>query len=1695
MLTQLVAKVKNRLPQNFNKKKLLLILSLLIFTITLGIFYLLNGNKDKEILITTKDDGFEKLVIPELDKPFFELQTEKDRKFGILPQENFILKLQQPLSLEFLNSVLTTSENFTLEQINENEYKIKNKIFLSLDQPLIIALDTEGKEVGGYTFDRDYSWSFQSQGKFRVVSTIPGNEKTKVPLNTGIEIVFSQDDFSDPKRLIEISPKIDYEIKIVDEILAIIPQSPLQPETVYTVRLKAGLKLNTRNDSISEDYVISYQTQERIVPDKPRAWLSIRDNFVQTAPTEPFMTKVYKDKWNDGTKVDVRVFRFKGMEDFIATRKEYDKMHSGWNDYYPDKHNFSQGLAQVMKEDVEVQNQDNIDFLQLGKNLEPGYYFVEFHLDGRLISDQVWYQSSELAAYISLGKEQTIVWANNLATKTAAASTLVRSNTTGGTWYTDSKGIAKFPTDSAYFDKNKHYFELSDLQGNSLVLPVPSFYGRSGPGEKTSQDYWSYLYTEKIYYAANDTVSYWGIIKDRNFATAPANAKIILSNGKKDLLAKEISALNDGSFIGKLPLVSAPAGWYTLDLKINDKIIDSVGFQVTEYSKPDMKIEITADKKAVFTDEEVKFKINTSFFDETPGSHVKLNVYQNYSSNKTDMETDDNGTAEYTIKPVYSENSNYPRYEGITSHPALTQQSIIEGNGNVQVFGPRILLSTQRSQTDDKASLTTAVNRIDLKGINEGTTSEYKGESVPNQEIKIKVEESWTERIENGTFYNFIEKITYKRYDYKTHREEIINKSQKTDGVGKLFFEFDMKNERSYEVTFETTDDGGHKVKESHFFYASKWFSYFGGDDKDSNIYLDIAFGRDTNFYSINDDVNLKLTQQGEDYKDEENDSYLFTTAIRGNQDTIVSNIPYYSFKFSEQNKPNTFVGAVVFNGSRYKKANTTCRRNWRCGDYYYDYNDDYYDYSYGYNTFNGLNLVYESDNSKLDVEIKYSKNNYSPGETAVVEAKVSKNGSAVAGASVNLVLADAALAAIGGFREPTTLGSLYQNISHQIYYVYTSHEPIVADVPQAEKGGGGGDREIFKDTAAFLQSQTDANGIARFNFKLPDNITTWLTYAQAVTTSLDAGQSGNSIIVTKDFFVTSKFPQNIIESDEAYISANSFGKALKQDDSVKYNVIYSQNGSEIQKLENSAKAFSEIDFKFPKIGSGTYDVTVRGQTGDLNDGIKLPLEIIKSRLKQDFSVKHIVDEGNKLDNLITDSFLEEEPVVLIVSDKGKGMFFENLRNYCWGASSNRLEKRISGRRADLLLTEKFDYDRCMANNSELSQFQNDDGGLAQVNWGGSFLPTTLWAFIIAPDEFDKEKLTKYFDEKYTNNEGSTTQKIQAGWALSMLGESKLRELKALSSSALAFEDRIYLALALAHLGDTEVARNMYLLILADYGYELPPYIRVDANQDRGNKAEDFVVDTSKVLLLGELVDKKYNPQLYAYVTEHKESLENYLIDLSEIAYIEREINALPDSDTVFDLTTAAGNERSILDKGRSKTYELNSNDINKFNFDLISGKAELSAKYMIGIDTLITKKTDNRITISRKFEKVHDEGKPIKPGDLIRIRLDLTIDLNSAPKGSYIVKDILPSGFSFLSNPWSFGLNDDYYAYPQSVKNVTTFHIYPSLYYFPDGHRNIVYFAKATAAGRYKAEPAVFQSQNDLNVFNKTGEDEVIIE
>jgi uncharacterized protein YfaS (alpha-2-macroglobulin family) len=82
---------------------------------------------------------------------------------------------------------------------------------------------------------------------------------------------------------------------------------------------------------------------------------------------------------------------------------------------------------------------------------------------------------------------------------------------------------------------------------------------------------------------------------------------------------------------------------------------------------------------------------------------------------------------------------------------------------------------------------------------------------------------------------------------------------------------------------------------------------------------------------------------------------------------------------------------------------------------------------------------------------------------------------------------------------------------------------------------GDGSSRTAFKDTAYWNPAvHTDANGRATVTFKLPDNLTTWVMNAVAVTQTTQVGETREEIIVTKPVIVRPALPNLIRVGDTA---------------------------------------------------------------------------------------------------------------------------------------------------------------------------------------------------------------------------------------------------------------------------------------------------------------------------------------------------------------------------------------------------------------------------------------------------------------------------------------------------------------------------------------------------------------------------------
>lgn len=1607
---------------------------LLIASLVYALVYFLNKPKSK----LTDGGNWDKLEIPDRPKSPFVLTPKEDKKYGISARETFVLVTTLPFNVETIKENIISSKPVKVVQKSDNEFEITPVSKLNPDETIEIEIKQD---------DKSYDWAFQVAPKLKIVDSLPRNESSNAPVNAGIEITFNTDNYDDVISQIEVSPKFNFRTEKHQEKLAIVPIDPLNYKSVYEVKVS------------SMDYSFKFQTADK----ENSGRLTLNNNFQQVLPSEILQSKA-NFTIDENTTIKASIYKFSSSSDFIKSRENIDKITSSWTAYYGEENKIDlTKLAKISDVDLSIQNQNEIKYLQLPFNLNEGLYFIQFSYAGGEKIEHLWVQSTPILGYVSVAKEQSMIWLNSVNSEPVNESK-VSIVGMSDTYTTNNEGWAAFTTPANLFGSQDHYIQILTTTNKELILPVEGLGGQAKPNEKTQSDYWSYLYNERILYKPTDTIYFWGVAKDKDSGVAPSNVEIILGDyGGQKYITENVSPNADGSFIGKLELKDFKLGSYSIVVSVEGVNIASSGISVSDFVKPEFKTEVTTDKKAIFSDEKINFKGKIGFFDGTPASNIPLKIYQSYGNETKNIDANKDGEFNYEYQPKYDSGANYPRYETITVSPQTATQGVSEEYGTIMVYGSKLKIESKGKQEGSVATVNAIVSNIDLDRINiKGLDDPISG-PAKNQKIKIETEKTWYEQKEKGTYYDFVEKVTRKTYDYIGHTEQVETKELITDNDGVVNYSLNLEKNKSFNVKLTITDNVGHLSTSRQYFY------YYDGQSNNNDVKkAEIILDKKENTFSIGEEVKVKVTKSGDIYKDTDINKFLFVVANRGRQEVYVRDNPEFTFNFEEKYKPNIFIGSIIFNGKYYEEVTSNCQQNWSCGGY--DYYNKY--------VFTPVEAVYKRDDSKLKLTVLTDKTKYSPGEPTKVSVLVTKNSIPVDNATVNLVLVDEALAAMGFVNKPDVLEDLYKHVNSFVYYNYYTHQPIMPDGPMAERGGGGGDRNIFKDTAYFNMASTNSDGIAEFEFNLPDNITNWLTYAQSVTSDIDAGMNETSIISTKDFFVTSQFPKIVTVKDNPFLAVNSYGIAITGGNSILGEAVFTNGDTEISKNNFNLAPYKENYIAFPKLNIGNYKIAVRGKYQNLEDGISLPLDVIDSRLE--------FRANQKLEKSMNLVYRKDKPINLVVTDAGRGKYYDELSDYCY-INSNRIERILSKMLAKNILKSKFDDDTCKDQDINISEIQSSDGGLRQVKWGNSDLESTLWAVYIDPSKFDKESVIRYF-ELYTNTGwGKTEDKIMANWGLSILDRPRINNLRILSSEAKTFKEKVLLALAFNYVGENEKAKDIYLDLLSQYGYTNKPYIRIQSGSYDMNS---YLLDTSYMLLLSSKLNDNYDTGMSLYLRDYKTEATNVILEVSNISFIDNELSKLPKTDTEIRIKSNYQSKNFDLSKGAVVNIDLKQDELESLKVETLKGKAESIINYYVVNDEFNKLEGDKRLTLKKSITKTKGEGSDIKLGDILQIKLDYDFK-TEAPEGCYNLTDHIPSGLTYIDNPSSYGLIIGNHGYMyDSGNNIVKGCAYHSDWWRRYSNNSSIYYVKVSAVGKYVNESAIMQSTIDPTIFQKTSEE-----
>lgn len=1579
----------------------------------------------------------------------FRLVPQDSDPTGIAVDTEFLLETEGSYSLEEIRKAFSIDGEPapSIEELDTDFYSIR------LARPLM--------ENSLYTFrmnmEKETTWVFQTQSTFKIIGTLPGERTVNVPVNTGIEVNFSHENFSDFEKHFEIIPAAKGRFEIHKKTAVFVPEK-LEYETVYTVIIKKGIKLQGSNREIGEDYVFSFETMSKSVsatpsPDEITAEIYTGKylyDFASDEIPEIFVNySIYNRSSSRNTypqiKAQIGIYAYKDFDSFFEAIENKNSIPY-WARSYSKNFVPVDSLQKVLDFE-QVLNEDNSryygqTYIKLPQKLPEGYYV----LDGNWkdVKFQIFLQITDTGIYIAESNTRTLVWLNDLSTQEPIEKASIKFNGYNNVYYSGNDGVAFFdsigqPAQSNnynFYSYNRYnkYMIVTTKEGKSSVLDC------SGYGYLNGNNYWTYFSTDRGMYKSNDTINVWGFIKNRYADEQIEYLTLELNQNRYNSpsIIKQNLQVSNSFYEASIDLPNLPEGNYYITLKKDDMVIINKYITVKNYTKPSYKLEITKDKKAIFVGEQANFNIKAAFFEGTGVSDVSItynvDAYQlsgNISS--TTKKADLNGNISVEYSPTVSSNVQGIRTAYISARATLPESGQIDSSEYLQVFINDINLQSDAKIKDGIATVSTKVNKIVLDRINNGTAEnsyDYLGDSVANQKVNGSIYKNIWVKTENGTYYDYINKTTYKTYSYRLEKTRIKDFSMITSSDGTASYSFDAPeiSDGYYTVEISTNDSNGRKM--SYTLYCGKVYDY----SRYNNPTYTLEGSKDS--YRIGESVDVTFKYGGEPLPD---GSYLYFKSQNGINDYEIGTSSSYSFNFSEKDAPNTTVSTVYFNGKTY--------------------------------VYRSYNAMFDIQEKNLNIQAVTDKDSYKPGDDVTIYVNTRDLDGKAVKSTVNISVVDEAFFYLLD-QNVDLLSSLYTQVDSGVYFEGRSHsldrmkdyydDRIPAPSNSAPGGWGGGEkseptvRENFKDTAKFVTIQTDETGRGQTTFKLPDNITSWRITLSAISEDLHAGSDKSNIIVTLPFFINYSFNTTYLEGDKPILGVNAYGYGLEENEEITFVVASSDESN--PKLTVKGKAFERVNIPLWTLKEGRQDITIMAYSDKgYSDAVKHSFDVVKSY----YQIEKAIFNDAKPNMTIIGG--KSGYTNLVFQDKSSGMYLSDLFSlrYYYG---DRIDQIVSNYISSNLISEYFKdvYTNNELQKPSLTEYQQADGGLSLLPYSESDLELTAKLTSLAKSLVNTVNLKNYFYQKLENSNASD--KAKALYGLSVLKDPVLLELEKVAIiDNLRVKDLVYIALAYCELGDISTAELIYKNRISSSVEKIEPYYRVNTEGDK----DDILEVTSLCAYLAAKIKAPEHEDLYEYCV--KNYTHDILIGIEKLLYISSALENQEPTEGKITYSLAGEPKTVTLTNGLSHSISLLPSQLADFKVTDVEGI--VSVVSIFKDDVIDINKSGNEISVKRTY--YYTNGIPVssntlKQGDIIKVRIEWNIK-NTALDGTYMITDYLPSGLKPYNSYWNTeGQMIRFYAYNRS-----------SLRY-------IEYYARVISPGTYTAQGPVIQnmsSRDNINV------------
>jgi uncharacterized protein YfaS (alpha-2-macroglobulin family) len=796
-----------------------------------------------------------------------------------------------------------------------------------------------------------------------------------------------------------------------------------------------------------------------------------------------------------------------------------------------------------------------------GGALAPGIYFLrldseQFRNEGHLMV------VADTNLVVKHTIDSVLIWATNAQTGEPIPNAPITVYGTGyrpiATGTTDAEGLlflAVPPISDLYqrrmvvLDSAEH-FGIGYSEWSEGIHPYQ--FGQSYDYYPT--EYRIYVYTDRPVYRPNQPVYIRGIVRrqdDMDYFAPEANetVHVRLINSFGDTVLETDLPLSDyGTFDWQVDLdPDTVLGYYSVHASMPgrseyDYPQGGVRFNVAEYRLPEFLVDVLPEAAQVVQGDTIRVTIDSRYFfgGSVSDAVVEYSVigqnyffryegdgYYDFSDYNYDAgpsefyATSSQGTiasgsavtdaqGEFTIE-IPAELGDASQSQDFVIEAVVRDESgqSVAGRATVTVHQGQLYIGARPERYVSVMGQDSAINIVAV---------DWESEPIANQTVDVTVmERRWSSVQERDEYGNTI-------WTWDVEEIPVTTGQAQTNAEGEAVFNFVPPRGGSYKVLITTRDSRGNEIRSSTFVWVSSR-DYVSWRQQNSNR---IELISDRPDYHVGDTAQILITSpfQGtaEALVTVERGDVLFVDRV-----TMDSNSLLYELPISEDFAPNAYVSVMIVKGV--------------------DETNPVAAFRMGY-----VQIGVDPERRELTIEISSNTDRTSPQQTVTYTVRTSDWAGNPVSAEVGVGVTDLAALSLAPMNSRPLFGYFF---SEQSLMVRTSTpltintDQITQEVLDTVKGGGGGImtdglieiRGEFIDTPYWnAHLVTDANGMATFDVRLPDNLTTWRLDARALTLADDGnmlvGQNTYDILSTKPLIIRPVTPRFFIVGDEVYLAA-----------------------------------------------------------------------------------------------------------------------------------------------------------------------------------------------------------------------------------------------------------------------------------------------------------------------------------------------------------------------------------------------------------------------------------------------------------------------------------------------------------------------------------------------------------------------------